>query len=143
MALNMKYKYLLWEALFSLCMIISTAIFILWMHNLLITCIALMGIGWFLVKFILGVRLVMDMISGPCEAKTIFAGILNTERLDIFYLIHYQKIYFDDKEIKKNYMLFSDIFDVYQNELNPGDRIKIVYYKHSRIIHQLIKTNDI
>ena len=123
-------------------MIVGVVILIFCMHNLLITCVALLGMSWFLFKFILGIRLIIDMVSGPCEADTIFTGVFNIERLDIFFSIHYQNIYLNDEKLKKIFMLFYDIYDVFQDELYPGDRIKIVYYKHSRIILQLNKTKE-
>lgn len=103
----MKYKYLLWEALFSLCMIVGVVILIFYMHNLLITCVALLGMSWFLFKFILGIRLIIDMVSGPCEADTIFTGVFNIERLDIFFSIRYQNIYLNDEKLKKILCFFT------------------------------------
>lgn len=75
--------------------------------------------------------MVYDLIIGPEKKDTIFLGVYNIECLDVFHRISYTNIYFDDDIMKKNYMVFDDVF---HDDISRGEWISVQYFKHSRIV---------
>ena len=87
-----------------------------------------------------GVRLIIDILLKKCyTVDTVLMGILNTGSLEAFPKVNYANIYFDDDTLTKNYMLFDDNLENILKELRPDDKVRITYYKYSRIIIKLIK----
>lgn len=129
-----KHLYILIEAVLSMMVLI---LFIGWCFlefNVVMAILAPLGSIYFIYKIILGVRLFVDILKGSEEKCTVFMGNLGAEHLDFFWKISFSNIYFDDEILTKNYSLFED---VHCEELHRGDRVRVVYYKRSRIILQI------
>ena len=92
---------------------------------------------FYISKFVQGVELVFDLIIGSKEKNTIFLGVYNVECLDVFHKVSYTNIYFDDDIMKKNYMVFDDVF---HEDICQGDRVLVQYFKYSRIVIRIEKS---
>lgn len=111
----------------------------LWLveFNILIVILSIIGSIYFWGKIILGIKLIIDIVYGLEETETIFMGNLGSEQLDFFRKVKYSNVYFDDSELNKNYLLFdnSSCEDVF-----PGDAVFLEYYKRSRIIRHMYRS---
>lgn len=129
-----KHLYIIFEAALSTIVIL---LFLgLWLieFNILIVVLSLLGSIYFFGKIVLGVKLIIDTVCGPEETETIFMGNLGSAQLDFFRNVKFSTVYFDDAELNKNFLLFDDSCC---EDIFPGDRVVLEYYKRSRIILRL------
>lgn len=129
-----KHLYILIEAILSMFVLILIVGLCFIEFDIVIVALAPIGSLYFIYKILMGVKLFVDIIEGPKEKYSIFMGNLGAEHLDFFWKISFSNIYFDDELLTKNYLLFDD---GYCGDLHQEDRIRVVYYKRSRIVLQI------
>lgn len=82
-------------------------------------------------------NLIFDIIKGPVMKQTTFFNIALYSHLDIFPNVKYKSVYFNDDELTKNYIIFDDVEN---QDIKNGEKVIIKYYRKSRIVINIDRT---
>lgn len=123
----------------------SVVVFIVWMgivlyaiqYNIAFFIFVAAASVYFAPKSLEWVQFLLDRSEGPRLKETVFLGVLDERRLDVFYKVRYVNVYFDDGEMRKNYRVFSD---VPHDEIRRGDVVTVSYFPKTRIVTGIEKT---
>lgn len=131
-----KHLYIIYDALLLICASGAFLGFTLYHRdNLLIVIFFIVAEAYFIQNIWKGICLIIDIIIGLQKKCTTFLGVLSTDTLD-FFRVEYTNVYFDDDEMKKNYIAFANAIE---ETIRQGDKVEVKYYKYSRVILSIKK----